>query len=79
MLTSSISNTYWCHSVGEPCNFIDSLCFYFWFWQMLLPMILGNLMLLAVVIVMLPLGLQLMFSVLAGVIAMLLCFPYGRW
>ena len=29
MLTSSISNTYWCHSVGEPCNFMDSLCFNF--------------------------------------------------
>ena len=45
----------------------------FWFWQMLLPMLLGNLVLLADVIAMLPLGLQLMFSVLAGVIAMLLC------
>ena len=40
MLTSGISNTYWCHSVGEPCNFVDSLCFNFsfgrcycqWFW-----------------------------------------------
>ena len=53
--------------------------FLFWFWQMLLPMILGNLMLLADVIAMLPLGLQLMFSILAGGIAMLLCFLYGRW
>ena len=53
--------------------------FLFCFWQMLLPMILGNLMLLVDVIAMLPLGLQLMFSVLAGVIAMLLCFLYGRW
>ena len=42
MLTSSISNTCWCHSVGEPCNFMDSLCLYFsfgrcycqWFWQL---------------------------------------------
>ena len=25
MLTSSISNTKWCHSVGESCNFMD-LC-----------------------------------------------------
>ena len=24
MLTSSISNTKWCHSVGESCNFLDS-------------------------------------------------------
>ena len=24
MLTSSISNTKWYHSVGESCNFIDS-------------------------------------------------------
>ena len=24
MLTSSISNTNWCHSVGESCNFMDS-------------------------------------------------------
>ena len=47
--------------------------FLFWFWQMLLTMILGNLMFLADVIVMLSLGFQLMFSVLAGVIAMLLC------
>ena len=47
--------------------------FLFGFWQMLLPMILGNLMFLADVIAMLPLGLQLMFSVLAGFIAMLLC------
>ena len=39
---------------------------------MLLPMILGNLVLLADVIAILPLGLQLMFSVLASVIAMLL-------
>ena len=23
MLTSSISNTKWCHSVGESCNFMD--------------------------------------------------------
>ena len=46
---------------------------------MLLPMILGNLMLLADVIATLPLGLQLMFLVLAGVIAMLLYFLYGRW
>ena len=25
MLTSSISNTKWCHSVGESCNFMDSI------------------------------------------------------
>ena len=31
MLTSGISNTYWCHSVGEHCNFMDSLCFNFSF------------------------------------------------
>ena len=37
--------------------------FLFWFWQMLLPMILGNLVLSADVIAMLPLGLQLMLSV----------------
>ena len=24
MLTSSSSNTEWCHSVGESCNFMDS-------------------------------------------------------
>ena len=24
MLTSSISNTKWCHSVGESCNFMAS-------------------------------------------------------
>ena len=24
MLTSNISNTKWCHSVGESCNFMDS-------------------------------------------------------
>ena len=24
MLTSSISNTKWCHGVGESCNFMDS-------------------------------------------------------
>ena len=24
MLTSSISNTKWCHSVGESCNFMNS-------------------------------------------------------
>ena len=24
MLFSSISNTKWCHSVGESCNFMDS-------------------------------------------------------
>ena len=29
MLISSISNTYWCHGVGEPCKIMDSLCFYF--------------------------------------------------
>ena len=29
MLTSGIFNTQWCHSVGEPCNFMDSLCFIF--------------------------------------------------
>ena len=29
MLTSGISNTYWCQSVGEPCNFMESLCFNF--------------------------------------------------
>ena len=41
--------------------------FLFWFWHMLLPKILGNLVLLADVIAMLPFCLQLMFSVLAGV------------
>ena len=61
MLTSSISNTYWCYSVGEPCNFMDLLCFNFSFWQVLLPMILDNLVLLADVIAMSPFGLQLMF------------------
>ena len=52
MLTSSISNTYWCHSGGEPCNFMDSLYLilimadviaidffgsFCCYWQMLLP------------------------------------------
>ena len=51
MLTSSISNTKWCHSVGESCNFMESYSLDFvladiivndlgnlvLLWQMLLP------------------------------------------
>ena len=40
MLTSSISNTRWCHSVGQPCNFMDWYS-YFGFGRCLLPTILG--------------------------------------
>ena len=74
MLTSSISNTEWCHSVGESCNFMDSLCFILVLGRCYCQWFLGNLMLLADVIGMLPLCLQLVLFVLADLIAMLLCY-----
>ena len=40
MLTSIISNTGWCHSVGVFCNFMDTFVVlgnFVMFWQMLLP------------------------------------------
>ena len=37
MLTSIISNTKWCHSVGLSCNFVRTFLFCF-VWQMLLPL-----------------------------------------
>ena len=48
--------------------------FYFGFGRRYCQWFLGNLMLLADVIAMLPLCLQLVLFVLAGVIAMLLCY-----
>ena len=37
MLTSIISNTNWCHSVGLSCNFVRT-CLFCFDWQMLLPL-----------------------------------------
>ena len=57
MLTSSISNTEWCHSVGESCNFMDSYVLIFGLAGVIANGFLGNLMLFVPdVIAMLPLG-----------------------
>ena len=77
MLTSSISNTKRCHSAGESCNFMDSLCFYFLVWQMLLPMVLGQLDVIGRCYCHVSIRFCTLHFVLAGVIAMLLY--YGRW
>ena len=65
MLTLRISNTKWCHSAGESCNFFWTLMFlicFFCLWEMLLPCC--------------HWFLQLRFC-LADVIAMLLCYVVG--
>ena len=61
MLTSGISNTYWCRSVGEPCNFMDSFYVLILVLAGVIAMVWGNLVLLADAIAMLPLCLKLMF------------------
>ena len=73
MLTSGISNTWWCHSVGEPCDFMDSLCFYFFIFCLagVIANDFGNLMLLTDVFAMMPFWICNLYFVLADVIASL--------
>ena len=74
MLTSSIFNTRWCHSVDESCNFMDSCIVVFG----LAGVIANNFgqlgWFVADVVAMLPLVFCNFRFCLAGVIVMLLCY-----
>ena len=71
MLTSSISNTKWCHSVGESCDFMNSYVFNVGLADVIANDFRQFMLFLADVIPILPLVFQLRFC-LADVIAMLL-------